>query len=122
MPNKICVTIFFNRLNTRGIWTTSQSADIKKRGYIEVRSTFPATSNGKDARKFKGAWPAIWLMGESKLKWPHNGEIDILETINGEAKIYASLHSTNHNGGNSQHPPKQPFQFNSDFVKCKDFS
>ena len=107
------------RLETYGMWTTAQSSDIKMRGYVEVEATLPAKV-GK--HNFAGSWPAIWLLGPKSRRWPHNGEIDILETINGEAKIYASLHSTNHNGGNSQHPPKQPFQFNSDFVKCKDFS
>ena len=85
-----------------------------------MRSTFPATSKEVEAGKYKGAWPAVWLMGESKLAWPNNGEIDILEAINGETKIFASIHSKNHNGGECQHPPKHAFYLNSsDFVQSK---
>ena len=84
-----------------------------------MRSTFPATSKETDAEKYNGAWPAIWLMGESELEWPNNGEIDILETVNGETKIHASTHSKNHNGGKCQHPPKHPLYLNSDFLQCK---
>ena len=84
-----------------------------------MRSTFPATSKEFGAEKYNGAWPAIWLMGESELDWPNNGEIDILETVNGETKIHASTHSKNHNGGKCQHPPKHPFYLNSDFDQCK---
>ena len=112
-----CVNYF--RLNTKGIWSTSKSSDIKKRGYIEIRSTFPATAQSENSWKYTGAWPAIWLLGDSELNWPHNGEIDIVEAINGKAKIYATTHSTKHHGGNGQHPPKHPFYLNSDFTERK---
>ena len=35
------------RLDTNGVWSTSQSEDIKKHGYVEVRATIPARPNGK---------------------------------------------------------------------------
>ena len=49
--------------------------------------------------------------------WPHHGEIDIVECVNGNPKIYMTLHSTNHNGGNGQHPSTSSYNANSDFTQ-----
>ena len=35
------------RMDTNGVWTTSQSEATKKRGYVEVRATMPVKVNGK---------------------------------------------------------------------------
>lgn len=40
----------------------------------------------------KGAWPAIWLLPEGK-KWPHGGEIDIMERLNEDSIVYQTVHS-----------------------------
>ena len=106
------------RLESKGIWTTSKTPDIKKRGYIEVRATFPATARSEDVWKYKGAWPAVWLLGTGH-GWPKSGEIDIVECVNGQPSLVLTTHSTNHNGGNGQHPPKHPIFMNSDFVNGK---
>jgi len=98
------------RLDTNGVWSTSQSDAIKKRGYVEVRATLPVRPNGKG--KYEGAWPAIWMLGRYG-GWPREGEIDIVEAVNGDPSIYYSLHSTNHHGANPQHPPNQPKWMNS---------
>ncbi|MEI7786080.1 MAG: glycoside hydrolase family 16 protein, partial [Betaproteobacteria bacterium] len=42
--------------------------DVLPNGYVEVKAAMPAQ---------KGAWPAIWLLGQSA--WPATGEIDIME-------------------------------------------
>jgi len=40
----------------------------------------------------KGAWPAIWMLGEQG-KYPVNGEIDLMERLNFEDQAYQTLHS-----------------------------
>jgi len=101
------------RLESYQVWSTAQSPDIKYRGYVEVRSTLPAKVNGDN---FKGSWPAIWMLGTGNgHEWPRHGEIDIVECVNGVPKIYMTVHSTHHNGGNGQHPDTPSFTANSDF-------
>ena len=40
----------------------------------------------------RGAWPAIWLL-PTKDKWPHGGEIDMMERLNNDDFIYQTVHS-----------------------------
>ena len=42
---------------------------------------------------------------------------DIVETVNGIPNVYMSLHSTNHKGGDAQHPPESPLWMNSNLNK-----
>jgi beta-glucanase (GH16 family) len=44
-----------------------------------------------------GVWPAAWLMGTTD-NWPANGEIDILENINGSPTAYGTIHGGGLNG------------------------
>lgn len=39
-----------------------------------------------------GAWPAFWLLGQGR-KYPGGGEIDIMEHLNFEEKVYQTVHS-----------------------------
>lgn len=41
----------------------------------------------------KGAWPAIWLMPESNVRWPEGGEIDMMERLNNNHFAYQTVHS-----------------------------
>merc|ERR1711936_967562 len=103
------------RLESYQVWSTAQSSDIKMRGYVEVRSTLPASSS--NGWSMKGAWPAIWMLGTGNgNEWPNHGEIDIVEAVNGDPTIVMSLHSTNHWGatGGPQHPPNNPIHVNAD--------
>lgn len=54
-------------------------------GKIEVRAKLP---------KGLGTWPAIWTLGsKTSLKWPDDGEIDIMEHVGfDQGKIHASIH------------------------------
>jgi beta-glucanase (GH16 family) len=54
-------------------------------GKIEVRAKLP---------KGRGTWPAIWMLGATTpLKWPDDGEIDIMEHVGfDQGKIHASIH------------------------------
>ena len=49
--------------------------------------------------------------------WPTKGEIDIVESVNGNPKVYMSVHSTHHNGGGPQHPGTNPFNPQADFTQ-----
>jgi beta-glucanase (GH16 family) len=46
-----------------------------------------------------GIWPAAWMMGRQD-SWPDNGEIDIVENINGAADVYGTIHGGNGSGPN----------------------
>ena len=45
----------------------------------------------------KGIWPAFWMLGKSitSIGWPKCGEIDIMEHINTEIKVYGTMHWDN---------------------------
>lgn len=43
----------------------------------------------------QGIWPAFWLLGDSirsGTAWPGCGELDILETVNGQLNGYGTIH------------------------------
>lgn len=44
----------------------------------------------------QGYWPAFWMLGstlrQGKTSWPACGEIDILETIDGQHIVHGTLH------------------------------
>ncbi|KAK8015415.1 endo-1-3-beta-glucanase [Apiospora arundinis] len=50
-----------------------------------------------------GYWPAFWTLGAAfrgvYTNWPLIGEFDILENVNGEDKVYATLHCGTAPGG-----------------------
>lgn len=56
-----------------------------KYGRIEVKAKLP---------KGFGTWPAIWMLATSKeIKWPDDGEIDIMEHVGyDQGNIHASTH------------------------------
>ena len=56
-----------------------------KYGKIEARIKLP---------RFQGAWPAFWMLGDNinSVGWPACGEMDIMEAINNDNKIYSNLH------------------------------
>ncbi|MFN5621918.1 MAG: family 16 glycosylhydrolase, partial [Flavobacteriales bacterium] len=45
----------------------------------------------------QGIWPAFWMLGANidQVSWPSCGEIDIMEHINNETKIYGTTHWSN---------------------------
>ena len=55
-------------------------------GHIDVRARIP---------KGVGSWPAIWMLGSATpLKWPDDGEIDIMEHVGyNQGVIHASAHT-----------------------------
>ncbi|KAL1874940.1 hypothetical protein VTK73DRAFT_10366 [Phialemonium thermophilum] len=62
-------------------------------------------SNPTSAKK--GIWPAFWLLGDSirhGTPWPACGELDILETINGQLTGYGTAHCGTNPGGICNEP------------------
>ena len=57
---------------------------------IEVRAKLP---------KGLGTWPAIWMLGSTTpLKWPDDGEIDIMEHVGYDpGQVHASVHCKKYN-------------------------
>jgi beta-glucanase (GH16 family) len=63
-----------------------------KYGYIEAEIKFGGG---------KGLWPAFWAMGNTDIKWPDRGELDIMEWVGwNECAIYGTLHGPGYCGGN----------------------
>lgn len=61
-------------------------------GRFELRARLP---NGK------GTWPALWMMPtlERAIKWPHDGEIDIMEHVGyNPGVVHGAIHTESYNG------------------------
>jgi beta-glucanase (GH16 family) len=59
-------------------------------GRIEVRAQLPSG---------RGSWPAIWTLGSTTpLRWPDDGEIDIMEHVGFDhGVVHASVHTRQYN-------------------------
>jgi beta-glucanase (GH16 family) len=66
--------------------TTSGKGEFKY-GRIEARAQLP---------KGRGMWPAIWLLSNTvPLSWPHDGELDIMESVGYRPDtIFSTIHCT----------------------------
>ncbi|RYP11271.1 hypothetical protein DL765_007823 [Monosporascus sp. GIB2] len=40
----------------------------------------------------EGIWPAFWMLPREPFVWPHEGEVDIAETWNGDCQNHSCLH------------------------------
>lgn len=76
-------------------------------GYIEARIKLPIGN---------GIWPAFWMLGANidDNIWPKCGEIDIVEAINTEKKIYNTLHWYDNNKGKHESNSKNSILENRD--------
>ena len=77
------------RMKTQGLKTF-------KFGRMEARMKLPS---------FLGAWPAFWMLGANlpQVGWPASGEIDVMEHINDENKVYGTIHWQDHNSQYAQY-------------------
>lgn len=66
------------RMKTQGLKTF-------RFGRIEARMKLPS---------FMGAWLAFWMLGANlpQVGWPASGEIDIMEHVNAENRVYGTVH------------------------------
>ena len=62
---------------------TSKGKYSFKYGKTQIRARFKCAD---------GSWPALWMLGNEK-GWPANGEIDLMEHLNFDNKIYQTVHS-----------------------------
>ncbi|MCK4999084.1 MAG: glycoside hydrolase family 16 protein, partial [Anaerohalosphaera sp.] len=62
---------------------TSKGKYFFKYGKVQIRARFKSA---------QGAWPALWMMPETKPRVGY-GEIDIMEHLNFEHKVYQTVHS-----------------------------
>ena len=75
-----------------------------KYGKIEARLKLPMG---------QGIWPAFWMLGENidQVSWPACGELDVMEHINSENKVYGTVHWDQgghaYQGGNINTDPTQ---------------
>lgn len=77
------------RMKTQGLKTF-------RFGRIEARMKLPS---------FLGAWPAFWMLGANlpQVGWPASGEIDVMEHVNDENKVYGTIHWQDHIGAYAQY-------------------
>lgn len=98
------------RKDSSGKWTSAR---------IESKYTFTPTAGtvtmaeaklrfGDNAIANKaGLWPAFWLLGDSirhGTAWPASGEVDIMETVNGQLTGHGTLHCDVYPGGACNEP------------------
>ncbi|KIH90274.1 hypothetical protein SPBR_00847 [Sporothrix brasiliensis 5110] len=90
------------RIETVKAWDFSCAVGKKVR--IESRLKLGANS----AASQLGIWAAFWSLGSAYRgnynNWPAVGEVDILESINGQAKSYQTVHCGTANGGPCNEP------------------
>ena len=56
-----------------------------------VRAKLPG-GEGSPYGGGQGIWPAHWMMPNTKACWPSNGEIDVMEMINGDGTTHSTYH------------------------------
>jgi beta-glucanase (GH16 family) len=54
-----------------------------KYGKVQIRARF---------KNAQGAWPALWMLGAEE-RWPACGEIDLMEHLNFDDKVYQTVNS-----------------------------
>ncbi len=66
-------------------------------GRVEIRARFKSA---------QGAWPALWMLG-AEGGWPGGGEIDLMEHLNFDDKVYQTVHSEYTHSIDKTGTPKQ---------------
>jgi beta-glucanase (GH16 family) len=66
-------------------------------GKVQIRARFKSA---------QGAWPALWMLGADK-RWPACGEIDLMEHLNLDRKVYQTVHSEYTHGIDKTNTPKK---------------
>lgn len=61
----------------------------RQRGSLVVHAEPPCAN---------GIWPAFWLLPSDPFEWPNEGEVDIIETWNGDRMNHSCLHWGHYNG------------------------
>lgn len=80
LNNQVCPADT-SRFLTGGLWTKNKKHITY--GKVEVRAKLQGA---------QGFWPAIWMLPETG-KWPHAGEIDLMERLNHDSIAYQTIHT-----------------------------
>ncbi|GGW43815.1 glycoside hydrolase family 16 protein [Arenibacter certesii] len=100
-PHEDCIHIKDGKLYLRGIVNPDRSIDTVPylTGGVSTKGKF-AYQYGKIEIKAKlesaqGAWPALWMLADQPKygAYPKNGEIDLMERLSFEEKIFQTVHS-----------------------------
>jgi beta-glucanase (GH16 family) len=98
--NPACYAVKDGKLILKGIRNPDPADDVKViTGGVTTRGKFEFCGGKVEIRAklgaAKGAWPAFWMLSQSKKHggYPHSGEIDIMERLNHETRIYQTVHS-----------------------------
>ncbi|KAK4466310.1 concanavalin A-like lectin/glucanase domain-containing protein [Cladorrhinum samala] len=93
-----------------GAWTSgrieSKAAFTPQANKLTIFEGVMRLGDGPSGQK-QGLWPAFWLLGESihhGTPWPACGELDIMETINGQFTNYGTVHCGSFPGGACNEP------------------
>jgi beta-glucanase (GH16 family) len=81
----------------RGSWTSAR---------VETQNKFKFTYGTLKARikvpAGRGLWPSFWTTSYTKTGWPATGEIDVMEALGHEPRVYyCSVHGANGSGGHT---------------------
>ena len=101
------------RIQTKRLFTPPPGGEMMVTASIEQ----PGPANGL------GYWPAFWMLGANPSTWPADGEIDILEDINGLSEHSGTLHCGNlrqRNPNGTLGPCHEPDGLGSGLRPCPD--
>lgn len=63
---------------------TSKGRRSMRMGRFDIRARFDCG---------RGFWPAIWIMPDANVRYPYGGEIDVMEHLNYDEKVYQTIHT-----------------------------
>jgi beta-glucanase (GH16 family) len=96
--------------NDNGQWTSGRvesrytfTPEAGRITFAEARIRFGDNNIGNK----QGIWPAFWFLGDScrnGTPWPACGEVDALETVNGQLTGYGTVHCDRDQGGICNEP------------------
>lgn len=97
----ICYDIRDSKIYLKGVTNRDSIADARQflTGGISTKDKFAFQYGRIEIRaklgSAKGSWPAIWMLPQNSPYggWPKGGEIDIMEQINRENRIYQTIHT-----------------------------
>ena len=91
--------------DANGNWTSgrieTQRSDFQNPGGIVAMEASIQQPNVSGAAG-EGYWPAFWMLGSPYRvdhSWPKDGEVDIMEDVNGLSSVYGTLHCGTSPGG-----------------------
>ncbi|KAK8087680.1 endo-1-3(4)-beta-glucanase [Apiospora hydei] len=85
-------------------WRDSGAANGWTSGRIESKYL---RFGGNDPNAKQGLWPAFWMLGQALrlgTGWPASGELDIMETVNGQLIGHGTIHCDVYPGGVCNEP------------------